>query len=179
MDTIHGRESHLLPSGLAAIGSTPLVELARLTKGLEGRIRAKLEYLNPGFSKKDRIALQMIQDAEEQGLLQPDDTVVELTSGNTGTGLAIVCGIQGYHFVAVMSRGNSIERARMMSALVRFVWATVRGGTKLPFALIMAFLYTRTKRGMADRVTDQVERLLGRPPISMRQYIEDYAAMWQ
>ena len=78
---------------------------------------AKLEYLNPGFSKKDRIARQIIADAEAAGELSAGQTVVELTSGNTGTGLAIVCGIKGYPFVAVMSKGNSIERARMMSAL--------------------------------------------------------------
>ena len=93
------------------------MELSRLTRGLKGRLVAKLEYLNPGFSKKDRIALQMIEDAEADGRLKPGQTVVELTSGNTGTGLAIVCGIKGYPFVAVMSRGNSIERARMMAAL--------------------------------------------------------------
>jgi cysteine synthase A len=107
----------ILPSVLGAIGETPLVELARIGRGLEGRILAKLEYLNPGFSKKDRIALQMIEDAEAEGRLRPGQTVVELTSGNTGTGLAIVCGVKGYPFVAVMSRGNSIERARMMAAL--------------------------------------------------------------
>jgi len=107
----------LLRSVAEAIGNTPLVELTRLAEGLDGRILAKLEYLNPGFSKKDRIALQMIEDAEAQGLLKSGDTVVELTSGNTGTGLAIVCGVKGYKFVAVMSRGNSIERARMMQAL--------------------------------------------------------------
>jgi cysteine synthase A len=96
-----------------------MVELSRLVAraGLSGRLLAKLEYLNPGFSKKDRIARQMIEDAEEQGLLKPGQTVVELTSGNTGTGLAIVCASKGYRFVAVMSKGNSIERARMMSAL--------------------------------------------------------------
>ena len=59
----------------------------------------------------------MIEDAEAQGLLRPGQTVVELTSGNTGTGLAIVCAVKGYRFVAVMSRGNSVERARMMAAL--------------------------------------------------------------
>jgi cysteine synthase A len=107
----------ILPSVLYAIGETPLVELSRITRGLEGRIVAKLEYLNPGFSKKDRIALQMIEDAEAEGVLAPGQTVVELTSGNTGTGLAIVCAVKGYPFVAVMSRGNSMERARMMSAL--------------------------------------------------------------
>jgi len=108
---------HLLPSVLAAIGETPLVDLSRITRGLNGRIVAKLEYLNPGFSKKDRIALQIIEDAEASGALSPGQTVVELTSGNTGTGLAIVCAVKGYHFVAVMSRGNSMERARMMAAL--------------------------------------------------------------
>jgi len=104
-------------SAVDTIGDTPLVELARLTRGLKGRILAKLDYLNPGFSKKDRIARQIIADAEAEGRLRPGQTVVELTSGNTGTGLAIVCGIRGYPFVAVMSRGNSMERARMMRAL--------------------------------------------------------------
>jgi len=105
-----------LDSVLGAIGNTPLVELSRITRGLEGRILAKLEYLNPGFSKKDRIALQMIEEAEVDGILKPGQTVVELTSGNTGTGLSIVCAVKGYPFVAVMSRGNSTERARMMKA---------------------------------------------------------------
>ena len=95
------------------------MELSRYLAGagLSGRLLAKLEYLNPGFSKKDRVARQMIEDAEAQGLLRPGQTVVELTSGNTGTGLAIVCAVKGYRFVAVMSRGNSVERARMMAAL--------------------------------------------------------------
>ena len=106
-----------LASAIDAIGDTPLVELSRLTAGIPGRILAKLDYLNPGFSKKDRIARQIIEDAEAEGRLKPGQTVVELTSGNTGTGLAIVCGIKGYPFVAVMSHGNSMERARMMSAL--------------------------------------------------------------
>jgi cysteine synthase A len=104
-------------SVVEVIGETPVVELSRITRGLNGRLLAKLEYLNPGFSKKDRIARQIIEEAEAEGRLKPGDTVVELTSGNTGTGLAIVCGVKGYHFVAVMSRGNSTERARMMAAL--------------------------------------------------------------
>ena len=111
------RNHDLCRSIADAIGQTPLVELSRLTRNLDGRILAKLEYLNPGFSKKDRVALRMIEDAEKAGELSPGQTVVELTSGNTGTGLAIVCGVKGYHFVAVMSRGNSVERARMMAAL--------------------------------------------------------------
>ncbi len=111
------QQKHPLSSVIEAIGKTPLVELSRLTKGLDGRILAKLDYLNPGLSKKDRIARQIIEDAESEGRLNPGQTVVELTSGNTGTGLAIVCGTKGYPFVAVMSKGNSMERARMMSAL--------------------------------------------------------------
>jgi cysteine synthase A len=111
------RSDTILSSAIEAIGETPLVELSRLTRSLDGRILAKLEYLNPGFSKKDRIARQIIEDAEAHGWLQAGQTVVELTSGNTGTGLAIVCAIKGYPFVAVMSRGNSLERARMMRAL--------------------------------------------------------------
>jgi len=111
------RNDQILGSVIDAIGETPLVALRRLGRELEGTILAKLEYLNPGFSKKDRIARQIIEDAEMDGRLRPGQTVVELTSGNTGTGLAIVCGIKGYPFVAVMSKGNSMERARMMRAL--------------------------------------------------------------
>ena len=121
----------ILPNVTAAIGNTPLVELSRITRHYRnvnakngdkidckpGRILAKLEYLNPGFSKKDRIARQLILDAIESGELRQGQTVVELTSGNTGTGLAIVCGNFGHPFVAVMSAGNSQERARMMTAL--------------------------------------------------------------
>jgi cysteine synthase A len=110
------RQKICLDSVLGAIGNTPLVELSRLTREIEGRILAKLEYLNPGLSKKDRIALQMIEEAEAEGKLKPGQTVVELTSGNTGTGLSIVCAVRGYPFVAVMSKGNSTERARMMKA---------------------------------------------------------------
>ena len=106
----------VLGSVLGAIGATPVVDLRRFHPGA-GRILAKLDYLNPGGSKKDRIALRMIQDAVDGGDLRPGQTVVELTSGNTGTGLAIVCAVLGYPFVAVMSRGNSAERATMMRAL--------------------------------------------------------------
>jgi len=104
-------------SVIDAIGDTPLVALDRLTAGLDGRILAKLEFTNPGFSKKDRAAREIIDAAERTGQLLAGQTVVELTSGNMGTGLAIVCAVRGYPFVAVMSRGNSVERARMMAAL--------------------------------------------------------------
>lgn len=108
-----------LPSAIDAIGSTPLVRLDRIAAhlGLQGTLLAKLEYLNPGGSKKDRVAKGIIEEAERLGTLKPGQPVVELTSGNTGTGLAIVCGIKGHPFIAVISKGNSTERARMMAAL--------------------------------------------------------------
>lgn len=115
--TMSNRDENCLASAIDAIGQTPLIALDRLTAGIDGRILAKLEFTNPGFSKKDRIAREIIEEAEKDGSLRPGQTVVELTSGNTGTGLAIVCALKAYPFVAVMSRGNSIERARMMQAL--------------------------------------------------------------
>lgn len=110
------RGDKIQSSVLEIIGKTPVVRLSRITKNEVGKILAKLEYLNPGFSKKDRPALQIIEDAEEEGLLRPGQSIVELTSGNMGTGLAIACSIKGYKFIAVMSKGNSPERAIMMSA---------------------------------------------------------------
>jgi len=117
--TNRSRSDGVLPSILGAIGNTPLVRLDRLVaqEACEGAILAKLDYLNPGFSKKDRAALGIIDAAEAAGELRAGQCVVELTSGNMGTGLAIVCGVKGYPFVAVMSKGNSEERARMMRAL--------------------------------------------------------------
>jgi len=113
------RAPPLFGSVIEAMEASPLVALDRLTKstGVEGRILAKLDYLLPGFSKKDRAARRIIEDARHSGELMPGQTVVELTSGNMGTGLAIVCAVLGHPFVAVMSAGNSPERARMMRAL--------------------------------------------------------------
>jgi cysteine synthase A len=100
-----------------AIGHTPLIELQRICADVEGTILAKCEFMNPGGSKKDRIAKQMIVAAEARGLLSPGKTVVEVTSGNTGCGLAIVCAVRGYKFVCMMSAANTIERIRMMKIL--------------------------------------------------------------
>ena len=79
------------------IGNTPLVRLRRVSEGLAPMVLAKLEYFNPGGSVKDRIAVRMIEAAEESGELQPGGTIVEPTSGNTGIGLAIVAQQRGYH----------------------------------------------------------------------------------
>lgn len=102
-----------------AIGQTPLLRLDMIKKhfGFEGNIFAKLEHLNPSFSKKDRIALGMINMAERKGLLKPGQPVLEMTSGNTGTAVAMVCSAKGYPFICVISRGNSTERVRMIKAL--------------------------------------------------------------
>lgn len=127
-----GRHYGLAPSVVDAIGGTPAVELARLTRGLAGRIVAKLEYLNPGFSKKDRIAREILDEAVASGELAPGQPIVELTSGNTGTGLAIVCAVRGHPFVAVMSEGNSRERARMMRALGAEVVLVPQAGGSRP-----------------------------------------------
>jgi cysteine synthase A len=106
-------------SVLDLIGNTPVLELAKIRQrfSLEGRMLAKLEHNNPGGSKKDRVALAMIRAAAASGRLTPGQPVVEVTSGNTGTGLAVVCRALGYPFYAIMSAGNSRERAQMMRAL--------------------------------------------------------------
>ena len=101
-----------------AIGKTPLLRLDKLKAhlGYSGHIYAKLEHLNPSYSKKDRIALGMINIAEKEGLLRPGQPVLEMTSGNTGTAVAMVCSARGYRFICVISKGNSIERVRMIKA---------------------------------------------------------------
>ena len=103
-------------SVLETIGNTPLIKLEKLGQGLPGNVLVKAEFLNPTGSFKDRIALKMIEDAEAQGKLTPGGIVLEVTSGNTGAGLALVCALKGYRFIAVMSEGNSMERRQMIRA---------------------------------------------------------------
>jgi len=122
----------VLPSVAATIGQTPLVALERLARGLPGRVLAKLETVNPGGSVKDRIALAIIEAAERDGRLKPGGTVVELTSGNTGIGLAIVCAVKGYRMVAVMSEGNTVERRRMLEAVGAEVVLVPQAGRPRP-----------------------------------------------
>lgn len=104
---------------LGAIGETPLVALDRIraTRKVKPRVFAKIEYFNPGGSIKDRAAIKMVENAEKDGRLRKGQEIVELTSGNTGIGLAVVSGVKGYKFTAVMSRGNSPERLRILRAL--------------------------------------------------------------
>lgn len=104
------------PGLLEAIGSTPHAELSRFSAGA-ARIFGKLEFLNPGGSVKDRIALSMIADAETRGLLRPGGTIVEPTSGNTGIALAMVAAVRGYRCIVVMPEGYGHAKARVMKAL--------------------------------------------------------------
>ncbi|MDH5297771.1 MAG: cysteine synthase family protein, partial [Desulfobulbaceae bacterium] len=101
---------------LDRIGNTPLVTISRLNPFKKVRILAKVESFNPGGSVKDRIALQMIKEAEESGELTPDKVVLEATSGNTGIGLAMVCAVKGYRCQLVMPESASIERRKIMQA---------------------------------------------------------------
>lgn len=98
------------------IGNTPLVKLNSVTKGLKPIILAKVEYMNPGGSVKDRIGINMIEDAEKRGLLKPGGTIVEPTSGNTGVGLAMAAAIRGYKCVFVMPDKMSQEKIRLLRA---------------------------------------------------------------
>ena len=103
---------------LDLVGNTPLVEIERIAKarGAEAQVVAKVEYFNPGGSVKDRIALNMIEDAERKGLLLPGATIIEPTSGNTGVGIAWISRVKGYKAVIVMPETMSRERQLLMKA---------------------------------------------------------------
>jgi cystathionine beta-synthase len=101
---------------LETVGDTPLVKLNRITKGIQATVLAKVEFFNPGGSVKDRIALAMIEAAENEGRLKPGGTIVEATSGNTGAGLALVAAIKGYKTVFTMPDKMSQEKVRMLKA---------------------------------------------------------------
>lgn len=105
-------------SALETIGNTPLVELHNIEKkyNLQGKILAKLEFFNPAGSAKDRIAREMIEDAEKRGILKPGATLIEPTSGNTGIGLASVAAIKGYRAIFVMPETMSPERINILRA---------------------------------------------------------------
>ncbi|HEY2310965.1 MAG TPA: pyridoxal-phosphate dependent enzyme, partial [Gaiellaceae bacterium] len=104
------------PTLLDLVGGTPIVRLDRLSPAGHAQVLAKLEYLNPGGSVKDRIGLAMIEAAERDGLLQPGGTIVEPTSGNTGVGLAIAAASKGYRCVFVMPDKMSQEKISMLRA---------------------------------------------------------------
>jgi cysteine synthase A len=110
--------SKIYTSADQLIGGTPLLELTHIEKslGLEAKLLAKLEYLNPAGSVKDRIAKAMIDDAEERGVLKPGSVIIEPTSGNTGIGLASVAAARGYRIIIVMPETMSVERRQFIAA---------------------------------------------------------------
>ena len=110
--------SKIYTSADQLIGHTPLLELTHIeaAEGLEARLLAKLEYFNPAGSVKDRIAKAMLDDAEAQGKLNKDTTIIEPTSGNTGIGLASVAAARGYRIIIVMPETMSVERRQLMKA---------------------------------------------------------------
>lgn len=117
------------------IGGTPLVRLNRLTRDGSATIYGKVESFNPGGSVKDRICLNMINEAERQGRLKPGSTIVEPTSGNTGIGLALVSAVRGYKLILVMPESMSMERASLLSSygaqlVLTAAWEGMKGAIK-------------------------------------------------
>jgi cysteine synthase A len=102
---------------LEAVGNTPLIRLNRIVQPGSATVYAKVESFNPMWSVKDRTAKAMIEDAERRGLLHPDTTIIEPTSGNTGIGLAMVCAVKGYKLILTMSETMTLERRKIMAAL--------------------------------------------------------------
>ena len=128
------------------IGNAPLLELDRFSavNGLDTPIMAKVEFFNPGGSVKDRVALAMIEDAEEKGVLKPGATIIEPTSGNTGVGLALVSAVKGYHLILTMPETMSVERRNLVKAYGAEVRLT-SGAEGMAGAI-----------GMAERLRDEI-----------------------
>ncbi len=127
--------SPFLPQITEGIGNTPLVRLNRLSPEGGATIYGKVEFFNPGGSVKDRICLNMLDEAEQQGQLKPGGTIVEPTSGNTGIGLALVAAVRGYKLILVMPESMSLERASLLSSygaqlILTPAWEGMKGAIK-------------------------------------------------
>jgi cystathionine beta-synthase len=116
MPATTGLSADIKDSILETVGETPLIRLSRIGAGLTPQLVAKVEYFNPGGSIKDRVAMRMVEAAERDGLLRPGGTIIEPTSGNTGTGLAIAARLKGYRVIAVMPDKMSREKIDLLRA---------------------------------------------------------------
>ena len=139
------------PTVLDLIGSTPIVTLPSISRDVPGTILAKLEYLNPGGSVKDRIGLAMIEAAERDGRLRPGGTIVEPTSGNTGVGLAIAAAIKGYRCIFVMPDKMSQEKIATLRAYGAEVVITPDGG-RARLARVVLLRLVAARRGDPGRL---------------------------
>ena len=144
-------------SVLDLVGGTPMVRLRRMAAAGWAEVLAKMESLNPGGSVKDRIALSMIEDAERRGLIQPGDTIVEPTSGNTGIGLAMVAAAKGYHLIVTMPEHMSLARRELLA----------RYGAKV--------ILTPAAGGMTGAVSAAEELVRNNPHYFMPQQFENPA----
>src|SRR5258706_1266916 len=107
----------ILDSVLDAVGNTPMVKLSRIGRDLQCELLAKLEFLNPGGSVKDRIGVRMLAEAEKSGRIKPGDTLIEPTSGNTGIGMAMAAAVKGYRMIITMPEKMSREKQVTLEAL--------------------------------------------------------------
>lgn len=148
---VDGAKLKILPSILHQIGNTPLVQINKIPKslGLQCQILAKCEFLNAGGSVKDRIGCRMIEDAEASGRLQPGDTLIEPTSGNTGIGLAMAAAVKGYRCIIVMPEKMSKEKVDVLKALGAEI---VRTPTSASFDAPESHI------GVAKRLLDEIPR---------------------
>jgi cysteine synthase A len=172
----------LANSILETIGNTPLVEARRCVEalGLSGRLLVKLEYCNPGGSKEDRVALEIVRRAKAEGDLRDGQTVVELTSGNTGTGLAIVCRALGHPFVAVMSRGNTPERVAHMRALGAEVLLVDQAEGSVPgqvSGIDLELVHQRTTQVVAERGAFRSDQFV-RPACALAHELHTAEELW-
>jgi cysteine synthase A len=139
----------------STVGSTPLVRLNTITDGLGAQIFAKLEFFNPLGSVKDRIGVSMIEAAEEKGLINPDTTIVEPTSGNTGIALAFVCAVKRYPLTLTMPDTMSIERRKLLKHLgAKLVLTPGAEGMKGAIAKAQAILESTTNAYMPDQFSN-------------------------
>src|SRR5487761_263174 len=142
-------------NALLAIGSTPLVKLNKLTRGLDANIYVKLEFYNPTGSYKDRMALAMIEGAERDGLLKKGGTVVEYTGGSTGSSLAFVCAVKGYRLKIVTSDAFSEEKLNTMKAFGAELTIVPSEGGKITPELLPKMM--KIAEGMGNEILDQLD----------------------